>query len=101
MVVVVLTRKRQDFVPNVDCGIMLATVQRVLPPGAQEPFHIDRLDASRNGFKKTINIEIPFNPEMSTQAMQVGNFRMSGSLSYFEPNSGPCVLVMPPAQKVN
>jgi len=39
---VVLTGERQDFIPNVDCGIMLAPVQRVLPPGAQKPFHIDR-----------------------------------------------------------
>lgn len=52
MVHVVLTGKGQDFVPYVDCGIMLATVQRVLSPGAQEPFHIDRWDVTRKGFKE-------------------------------------------------
>ena len=40
-----LTGERQDFVADVDCGIMLAAVQGVLSPGAQEPFHYERSDA--------------------------------------------------------
>lgn len=95
VVLVALTSKCQDFVPNVDCGIMLATVQRVLSPGAQEPFHIDREDVLKNGFKERTDMDISVRTRRYAQAMRVaGNFHMSGSLPYFEPNSGPCVPVM-------
>jgi hypothetical protein len=49
-----LTGERQNFVADVDCGIMLAAVQRVLSPGAQEPFHCETSDAQYPEIKRDI-----------------------------------------------